>query len=789
MKFRIHILCFFLSMGSVCAASAATDGIVSNCGQLGPTIRYSAACRAYSVGFRDDGLVLCLRDPASLPPSPPGAAESDDFGPSIPPVRIRAHAVWIDFVGASPSRRVEGRGRRPEVATFIRGDRATDWISGVPAFDEVVYHDLWPGIALVFSIDDGALIYRVEAGSGADPAAVRFRYRGADRIDEETTGITRIETSVGALIDERISRFGGSILRVGSGNSASQDGIPGRDDPSALKWGTYLGGSQGDYAYAIARGSAGRAIVTGTTLSADFPATPGAYDVSPNGDWDVFVSAIDTGTGALLWSTFLGGGGADLARAIVEDGAGDLLLTGKTESPDFPTTPGAFDRTFGGAADVFVAKLSASGDSLRWSTLLGAADYEIAFGLAADPSAGAIVAGYTQSYGYPTTRGAFDEVHNGGFDLFVTKLDADGHGLVWSTLLGGGNDDRAYDLARDSDGNILLTAWTQSPDFPTTDGAYDRTYNGSSDAYVAKLSGSGSALIWSTFLGGGDLERAYGVAIDAEGNPVVTGLVHSFDFPVTAGAFDQTYNGNGDGFVAKLDRDGAALLWSTFLGGQGDDQLHDIGFDAGGRPVVTGNTLSEDYPITLGSMDGSANGGGDAVLTVLEPAGDAIRSSTYLGGGLFDNGNALAAGEGNDIFVVGETESVDFPTTLGGADSSANGQLDGFAVRLGMMAVSGIANEEARPRLSSLEILPNPFRLETRILARLPVGCRAGGRVFDAAGRVVRVLAAPRIREAGLHEWIWDGRDDFGRAVPSGVYQFCPDAGPWHWGQSITLLR
>ncbi len=789
MRFRIHALWFFLSMGSVYAASAGADGFVSNRGQLEPAIRYAASCRDYSIGFRADGLVVCLRDPGSPPLFSPGADERDGIVPSIPAGFVRAHAVWIEFDGASPSSRVVGRGRRPEVAAFIRGNRAADWISGVPAFDEVVYHDLWPGIALVFSIDDGALVYRIEEGLGADPGAVRFHYRGADRIEGETGGIARIQTSVGALIDERTSRSGGWIRREEAGDPAPPYGRPLRDDPSALGWGAYLGGTQGDYAYGVLRGAAGRLIVTGTTLSSDFPATPGAYDMSANGTWDVFVSAIDAGTGALQWSTFLGGGGADLARAIVEDGAGDLLLTGKTESLDFPTTPGAFDRTFGGAADVFVAKLDASGDSLRWSTLLGAADYEIAFGLAADPAAGVIVAGYTQSSGYPTTRGAFDEVYNGGFDVFVTNLDTAGHALIWSTLLGGGNDDRAYDLARDSGGNLLLTAWTQSPDFPTTDGAYDQTYNGSSDVYVAKLSGSGDALLWSTFLGGGDLERAYGVAIDPAGNPTVAGLVHSFDFPVTPGAFDATYNGAGDGFVTKLSSDGAALLWSTFLGGQGEDQLHDIGLDGGGHPVVTGSSISADYPITIGSLDGSANGGGDAVVTVLEPGGGTLRSSTYLGGGLFDNGNALVAGEGNDVFVVGETESLDFPTTPGGADSSANGQLDGFAVRLGMMAVSGIANEGPHPRPASLLIHPNPFRVETRIFARLPVECRARGQVIDAAGRVVRVLAVARLQEAGLHQWIWDGRDDFGRPLPTGVYFFRPDAGPWHRGRSITLLR
>jgi hypothetical protein len=265
-------------------------------------------------------------------------------------------------------------------------------------------------------------------------------------------------------------------------------------------------------------------------------------------------------------------------------------------------------------------------------------------------------------------------------------------------------------------------------------------------------------------------------------------LVHSFDFPVTAGAFDTAYNGAGDGFVTKLSGDGTALVWSTFLGGQGDDQLHDIDLDAGGRPVVTGSTFSEDYPITIGSMDGSANGGGDAVVTVLEPGGSALRSSTYLGGALFDNGNGVVAGEGNDIYVVGETESHDFPTTPGGADSSANGQLDGFAVRLGMTAVSGIANEGPYPRPVPLEIHPNPFRAETRISARLPVGCRAGGRVIDSAGRVVRLLTASRVREAGLREWTWDGRDDLGRPLPAGVYFFRPDSGPWSRGPSITFL-
>jgi hypothetical protein len=235
-------------------------------------------------------------------------------------------------------------------------------------------------------------------------------------------------------------------------------------------------------------------------------------------------------------------------------------VTGQTRSPDYPTTSGAFDRTFnGGIADAFVSKLNASGSALAYSTFLGGTDStdEVDQGLGIAVRNGtAYVTGESASADFPTTTGAFDRTFNGGTfpgDAFVTKLNASGSALAYSTFLGGTFTDRGESIAVDGSGRASVTGFTVSTDFPTTSGAFDRTFNGEQDAFVSKLNASGSALAYSTFLGGGNADDAgHGIAVAGTGRAYVTGGTSSPDFPTTSGAFDTTHNGLDDAFVTKL---------------------------------------------------------------------------------------------------------------------------------------------------------------------------------------------------------------------------------------------
>jgi hypothetical protein len=278
---------------------------------------------------------------------------------------------------------------------------------------------------------------------------------------------------------------------------------------SALVYSTFLGGTGYDQAWAIVVDSAGATYLAGESSSADFPTTPGAVDTSFNGTNDAFVAKLAASGSALVYSTYLGGTEADIASAIALDGAGAAYVAGFTYSSGFPTTPGAFDTSFNGGGafpkDAFVTKLNASGSTLVYSTYLGGrTGGDEALAIAVGSAGAAYVVGSTDSSDFPTTPGAFDTSNN--FDkAFVTKLNASGSGLVYSTFLGGSYSDRATAIAVDSAGMAYLAGYTGSSDFPTTPGAFDNSFNGvptTFDAFVTKLDASGSALVYSTFLGG-----------------------------------------------------------------------------------------------------------------------------------------------------------------------------------------------------------------------------------------------------------------------------------------------
>jgi hypothetical protein len=278
------------------------------------------------------------------------------------------------------------------------------------------------------------------------------------------------------------------------------------------------------------------------------------------------VTRLTADGSGLVYSTFLGGSDNECyfkRCAIAVDGTGAAYVTGYTDSSDFPTTPGTFDPSYNGLGDVFVTKLNAPGSGLVYSTFLGGSIWDEGYGIAVDETGATTITGATYSSDFPTTPGAFDPSHNGGWDAFVTRLNADGSGLVYSTFLGGRLTDCHSDFSGFNcdvvvgpDGAAYVTGGTDSTDFPTTLGAFDPSYNGYGDVYVTKLNALGSGLEYSTFLGGSDIDCFFGecaIAVDASGVVYVTGYTWSSDFPTTSGAFDPSYNGRGDAYVTKLD--------------------------------------------------------------------------------------------------------------------------------------------------------------------------------------------------------------------------------------------
>jgi hypothetical protein len=397
------------------------------------------------------------------------------------------------------------------------------------------------------------------------------------------------------------------------------------------------------------------------------------------------VAKFDRSGTQLLFATFLGGSGNDEASDIEIDPTGGIVITGWTASPDFPVTQGAFDTTWNGgaglAADGFVVKLSADGSQLLHSTYLGGTGDDLPVGLAVGALGEVYIIGGTGSQDYPTTPGVISSNTNGNTDAFVTKMDPTLSALIFSTYLGGIDEDDGWDIKVDAAGNVWVTGRTFSLNFPVTPGAFDTTYNGSFDVFLCRFDPTGAGLVWSTFIGGVRRDEGNAMALDLAGNVYVVGVTRSYDFPVTHGAYDETLNDLYDGYIAKVDPTGSKVLAATYIGGTQIDYLRDIGIDENGEVYVTGITWSPDFPVVAGGVDTSFNGVSDAMLCKFDADLTRLEYSTFLGGPFDDSGSHLAVSAPNIVYATGVTRG-GFPVTAGAYDTSWNGGTDGFLVEV-----------------------------------------------------------------------------------------------------------
>ncbi len=382
----------------------------------------------------------------------------------------------------------------------------------------------------------------------------------------------------------------------------------------SLSYSTYLGGSGDDYGRGIAVDSSGSAYVFGYTTSTNFP-TAGAFQSTYGGGTnDAFVTKLAANGGSLIYSTYLGGSGDDYGGGIAVDSSGEAYVTGQTSSSNFPTS-GAFQGANGDGFDAFVTRLAPNGGSLSYSTYLGGSSEDYGRGIAVDSSGNAYVVGYTLSTNFPTA-GSYQTANAGSYDVFVSKLAANG-GLSYSTYLGGGADDIGRGIATDVSGNVFVTGYTASSNFPVA-GAYQGANGGGFDAFVVKLAANGGSLTYSTYLGGNGTDAGYSIAIDAAGSAYVTGQTSSGNFPL-ANAYQSAYGGGtNDVFVTKLAANGDSLNYSTYLGGSGDDYGYGIAVRSSGVAFLTGPTNSSNFPTVRAHQ--TTNGGSyDAFIARLVP--------------------------------------------------------------------------------------------------------------------------------------------------------------------------
>jgi hypothetical protein len=567
-------------------------------------------------------------------------------------------------------------------------------------------------------------------------------------------------------------------------------------DESTLVWSTFLGVfNSWDEGRDIVVDSTGAVYVTGYTESMSFPTTSGAFDTTQNGSWDVFVAKFDPTGSTLMYSTLIGGSSEDIGCAIAMGPSGRVSVTGYSDSHNFPTTSGAFDTTYNGSGwkrDIFITTLNMEGSALEYSSYLGGAEDDYAEEMVIDNLGNTYITGCTWSEDFPTTSGAVDETYHGRGDAFITKLQSQGHELEYSTFLGGSDYDLGYGIAVDGEGNAYVMGHTRSFDFLTTPGALDTSLDGDSDAFVVRLNPMGSDLGYSTYLGGSAADGGGffcngGIVVDSVHCAYVTGWTASDDFPVTAGAYDETHNGLFDVFVTKLNPEGTDLMSSTYLGGDDDDSANGIEIDGFRNIYVAGYTESSNFPTTPGAYD-STWSADDVFIAQLDPEGSDLECATLLGGSARDRGNCIALDISSNVYVTGWTESFDFPTTPGAFDTSYS-LVDVFLAKLHLgelVPVPATVPPDPLPQRCVLnQNYPNPFNASTRIRYRTPQEGQVTLEVFNILGQEVRCLVRAD-QPAGEHTVVWDGRDDDGRGLPSGIYFGRLQAG--NFGKTVKMV-
>ncbi len=464
-----------------------------------------------------------------------------------------------------------------------------------------------------------------------------------------------------------------------------------------IAFSSFLGGSGEDEIDGIAVDSAGNVFVVGTTSSTDLPVTPGSFQRTISGSQShVFVAKLNAAGSAILYLTYLGGSSSDHANAIAVDAGGNAYVVGTTLSRDFPVTAGAVQRNFGGGGilgDAFVTKLDPAGATLIYSTYLGGSSDDGATSISVDELGQAYIAGATRSHDFPVTSGAYQSSYGGdpgnvsgfGGDGFIAKLDASGSSFVYATYLGGQGEDSVSAITVDASGNAVVGGNTSSSNFPVTAGVVQSTYGGAGgsttsggDAFVAKLNALGSALIFSTYLGGSGDDAASSIESDGVGNIYVQGVTSSPNFP-TSQALQPSLAGKSDIFLVKLNPMGTTLLYSTYLGGSDTD--FGLGTaDSSGSVYVTGNTSSMNFPVPRAFQP--YFGTTDAFVAKLDPAGSTLVYSSYLGGSDADFGGAIAHDAGGNLWLAGSTFSHNFPTLNALQSTFKGGNTDGFLTRI-----------------------------------------------------------------------------------------------------------
>jgi uncharacterized repeat protein (TIGR01451 family) len=646
-----------------------------NQGQTDKQVQFLSRGAGYTLFLTRDAAVLALPVPASDPaPAPRSAASAEAhplpyvgtnsrFGNPAQRGKRSEEVLTMRVVGANQEAQVTGEDKQRAQSNYYIGNIPSQWRTNIANYGKVRYAGIYPGVDLVYYGKQKQLEYDFVVNPGADPNAIALNFggnadgrkhipltinRSGDLVAKLKTGDASFHKPViyQTKNNEKISVEGRYILKA-DGRVGFQLGAYDRSkqliiDP-VLSFSTYLGGSSNDIGYGVTYGiDHGEPTLVGSTSSVDFPQAKALYPYG--GNLDVFVSKYNPTLTELVFSTYIGGSGNDVPSQVTQDIYGDVFFVGYSTSPNFPVRGPVFQKTFKGG--------SVTGDAI------------------------------------------------------VVEVESADLYLEWSSYLGGSSDDQAFGVAVDTPGNVFVSGHTTSTDFPVTAGAYQTTCpvdssGGCSTSFVSEVNPKGTALVYSTYLGGsnGLGESAYGIALDANDDAYLSGITGSPNYPTTPGAYqtqcgtDGLCNESYDGFVTELNPSGTGIVASTFLGGNNFD--YTAGIVVSPTAVyVSGSTVSPDFPVTANAAQPTYGGNsagcvfttgtcGDVTISKFNTALTTLEYSTYLGGSLDENpGLSMGVDSNGYMYVVGQTDSPNFPLVDAMQPTYGGGSSDAFITQL-----------------------------------------------------------------------------------------------------------